>query len=268
MESAENPRPRRLRVRQFIWPVFLFYTIATLAINLSDARQQRDANTLRLDAQISTLKGILERGLQQGTYDEETVERELEMVGLRKRALDKPEATLKLHSISWKDVFRAAGKPSSGSLPLPACKPHLLHFAFHLIVSINQRIFRIMHQIALERLHLLPLMSTGQVYSPIRRQRKAILSPNYTNLYSVKEWLQKAAKSAFGPVFLQLHFIPAVRHFILVCDASTHELFHLARESVLQYEGGFRYIVSLHVGCAKIGIAKIDIILCRSRFAD
>ncbi|OWZ58956.1 hypothetical protein C351_00247 [Cryptococcus neoformans c8] len=100
--------PLRQRIRPLV-PFFIYWTIITsLVVHLMRTRQDTEASLARQQAKVTVLSDLIAR-LQRGeTVDEEEMQRELEMVGLRERtsatlALDKEMRIV--GDVGWRDVL-------------------------------------------------------------------------------------------------------------------------------------------------------------------
>ncbi|KIR55734.1 hypothetical protein I315_01611 [Cryptococcus gattii Ru294] len=103
-----NLPPLRQRIRPLV-PFFIYWTIITsLVVHLMRIRQDTEASLARQQAKITVLSDLIAK-LQRGeTVSEEEMQRELEMVGLRKRtsatlALDKEMRIV--GDVGWKDML-------------------------------------------------------------------------------------------------------------------------------------------------------------------
>lgn len=118
--SAPPPPPPPPRPSYFsaatLYPFFLLSTITSLALNLSHSKSRRTTETAHLKAQITVLEAIVARltardGAPLSAQEHETVERELELVGLG-RAKGRPVEDEVKEIISWREVF--LGKKGKG----------------------------------------------------------------------------------------------------------------------------------------------------------
>ncbi len=88
-------------------PFLIYWTALTsLAFHLLRVRKEADEQMERKNAQISVLEGLIRRLRQQGTVDEIEMNRELEMVGLRKRKEgDVDEDMREAGNVGWREVL-------------------------------------------------------------------------------------------------------------------------------------------------------------------
>lgn len=115
--SSQLPPPRPSYFsRQTLYPFLLLSAITSLALNLSHSRSQRQQETSQLSAQITVLEALVAR-LQERSWpslteeDRETVERELELVGLGRGKGKKREEHDETEETSWGEVlFGKKGK--------------------------------------------------------------------------------------------------------------------------------------------------------------
>ncbi|KAH9811628.1 hypothetical protein DFH28DRAFT_433459 [Melampsora americana] len=112
LSSKTSNRPQSLK--RFIYPIILFSLLTSFTINLKSIKLENDQKFHKLNGQISILENILlklkKRGYEFKDENEKkefikSIEKDLELVGLKEKSSIPLEGFKVSRNVSWKEVF-------------------------------------------------------------------------------------------------------------------------------------------------------------------